>query len=53
MQIQQSEKKQHKNMTISLSEEMMKRFKQDCDNKFVKYSNRIEYLISRYLNTLA
>jgi hypothetical protein len=37
-------------MCISLSENMMKIFKQDCDDKFVKYSNRIEYLISRYLN---
>ncbi len=49
----QLDKSQKQNMTISLSENIMKLFKHDCDQKFVKYSNRIEYLISRYLNSRA
>jgi predicted DNA binding CopG/RHH family protein len=46
-------KPKKQNITISLSVPVVERFKKDCDNKCLKYSNRIEYLVKRYLNSLS
>jgi len=53
MQYQFQKKSPKKKMCITISEQVLNHFTKDCDQKFVKYSNRIEYLISRYLNSLA